>query len=81
MAGPAGPAGLAVLAFALVGAPGCYYTHLARGQLSLLFARQPVEEVTAAPETSDPLRHQLELSQDVRVFARGGDPVPDPLRS
>ncbi|MGH0034690.1 MAG: aminopeptidase [Myxococcota bacterium] len=62
--------GLALAAWLLAGQTGCYYTHLAHGQLALLWAREPVEELLADDATPDALRHRLALSQSVRSFAR-----------
>jgi len=57
---------LVVTAFSL---PGCYLGHLACGQLRLLSAREPIQRVVAAPETSPLLRGQLALVEEVREFA------------
>jgi len=48
---------------------GCYYGHLAVGQGRLLWRRQPIEQLLAAPDTSDALRIRLRLVQDVRRHA------------
>jgi predicted aminopeptidase len=48
---------------------GCYLAHLARGQIRLLCARVPVEEVLRAPDTTPALRLRLELVADVRRYA------------
>lgn len=48
---------------------GCYYTHLASGQLRMLLARRDVGEVIADPETPENLRQHLELAQQVRTYA------------
>jgi predicted aminopeptidase len=48
---------------------GCYLAHLARGQVRLLCARVPVEQVLNAPETSPALRAQLERVAEVRQYA------------
>lgn len=50
-------------------APGCYYSHLASGQIRLLMAREPIEDVRADPETPEPLREQLALVERARRFA------------
>jgi predicted aminopeptidase len=47
-----------------------YYSHLLNGQMSLLWDREPVEGLLADDNTSDHLREKLELSQDIRAFAR-----------
>ncbi len=51
------------------GAPGCYYTHLASGQLRVMMARQPIEDVRTDPDTPDRLREQLALVERTRSFA------------
>ena len=48
---------------------GCYYTHLASGQVRMLLARRDVGEMIADPETPENLRQHLELVQQVRVYA------------
>jgi predicted aminopeptidase len=48
---------------------GCYLAHLARGQMRLLCARVPVEEVLRAPDTPPELRAQFEVVAQVRQFA------------
>ncbi|HKA13374.1 MAG TPA: aminopeptidase [Myxococcota bacterium] len=48
---------------------GCYLAHLARGQMRLLCARVPVEEVLRADDTPPALRAQLERVAEVRAFA------------
>jgi len=49
---------------------GCYYGHLASGQLRLLWMRQPIEEAVAAPETNERTRGLLRLVGVVRRFGR-----------
>lgn len=49
--------------------PGCYYTHLARGQLALLRIEQPIESVLGDPATEPDVREALALVPDVRRFA------------
>jgi predicted aminopeptidase len=48
---------------------GCYLAHLARGQLRLLCARVPVEDLLRAPDTPAELRAQFELVAQVRASA------------
>jgi predicted aminopeptidase len=50
-------------------ASGCYYAHVARGQLSLLAHREPVARVAADPATDAKLRERLAGTQDARRFA------------
>ncbi len=49
--------------------PGCYYTHLAEGQLRILRAREPITEVVANSDTPATLRENLALVEDVRRYA------------
>ncbi len=60
---------VALLSGLLASAPGCYYGHLASGQLRLLLARESIGSVLADPSTSERLREQLELIQATRRFA------------
>ena len=48
---------------------GCYYTHLASGQVRMLLARRDLGEVIADSETPENLRQHLELAQQVRTYA------------
>jgi predicted aminopeptidase len=68
-----------LLAALLLG--GCstldYYAQLARGQLELLHARQPVEELLADPATAAPLRARLALALQARRFASAVLGLPD----
>ena len=48
---------------------GCYYGHLARGQLQMLTAREPIAKVLADPRTDPELRRRLERALDARSFA------------
>ena len=50
-------------------ASGCYYAHLASGQLRVLMARQPIEDLRADSDTPDRLREQLALVERARSFA------------
>jgi predicted aminopeptidase len=58
-----------LLAATALSPAGCYYTHLAAGQTRLLLARQPIEELLAAPETPPDLAERLRLAESVRAFA------------
>ena len=53
----------------LLNSTGCYYGHLAVGQLKLLLARQSVDQLLADPETDEELRAKLQLVQRARDFA------------
>ena len=59
----------ASLLAALIGFSGCYYTHLARGQLALLRTERPIEAVVGDPATEPTVRDALALVPDVRRFA------------
>ena len=59
---------LALIFFALNGT-GCYYSHLASGQLKLLWRRQPITEAATDPANSEEIREMLELVEFIRVFA------------
>lgn len=48
---------------------GCYYAHLASGQLRMLLARRDVTQVIGDPETPENLRRHLELAQRVLAYA------------
>jgi predicted aminopeptidase len=50
---------------------GCYYAHLASGQIRMLLAGRDVGEVIADPGTPENLRQHLELAQQVRAYAAG----------
>lgn len=71
--------GWPLLALALLG--GCssisYYDQLASGQLQLLRARVPVEEVIADQSRDPRLRQRLALSQKARAFASDQLHLPD----
>jgi predicted aminopeptidase len=54
-----------------------YYDQLARGQLQLLHAREPVDQVIANPATAPKLRERLKLSQQARTFASRQLHLPD----
>jgi predicted aminopeptidase len=50
---------------------GCYLAHLARGQVELLCARIPVEDVLREPGTAPELRAKLGRVAEVRGYAKG----------
>jgi predicted aminopeptidase len=77
-----GVAGVALLAALVVcGTSGCstlgYYAQAVGGHLDLLQRAQPVADVVAAPETPQPLRERLLLSQRMRDFAVQELKLPD----
>ncbi|MCX2830636.1 aminopeptidase [Microbulbifer thermotolerans] len=47
-----------------------YYAQAASGQWRLLSAREPIEEVVAAPQTGEKLREQLRQVQNIRAYAK-----------
>jgi predicted aminopeptidase len=60
-------AGLLALPFAT---GGCYLAHVASGQVRLLCARVPVEQVLDSPDASPALRSQLERVEEARRYAK-----------
>jgi len=48
---------------------GCYYSHLASGQIKLLWLRQPLEEATEDPVHTEQTRELLRLVDSVRQYA------------
>lgn len=57
----------------LIGVSGCgqtgYYLQAARGQISLLTKRTPVDTLLADPDVSAALRQRLTLADDIRRYA------------
>ncbi|MGH8196680.1 MAG: aminopeptidase [Steroidobacteraceae bacterium] len=68
---------LVMAATACVALPGCYYMHLAAGQLEMNRQREPIEEVIARPGTDATLRQRLELAARARDFAMAELELPD----
>jgi len=70
---PVWSACIASIALALLSLAGCetagYYTQAATGQWRILAARQPIEEVVAAPGTGEKLQKQLSQVQAIRAYA------------
>jgi predicted aminopeptidase len=71
-----------LLAVALIGAmlPGCmlgYLTQAAQGQLRLMRARRPIEQVIADPASGEDLKARLRVVQDARDFAVSELALPD----
>ncbi|MDH4870768.1 aminopeptidase [Pseudomonas sp. BN515] len=54
-----------------------YYGQLARGQLALLHARQPVQALIDDPAQPQQLRQRLALTQEARTFASSSLGLPD----
>ncbi|AOS96218.1 hypothetical protein AUP74_00750 [Microbulbifer aggregans] len=71
---------LAVLLFAFTVLHGCetagYYAQAATGQVRILAAREPIEDIAAAPETDEKLQQQLTLVQAIRAYASGELKLP-----
>jgi predicted aminopeptidase len=65
----------AVMACALLG--GCYLMQAARGQLTVMKLRQPIDAVIARKDTSDTLKAQLIRARDIREFASRELMLPD----
>ncbi len=61
---------LLVLSLLVLGNSGCYYSHLASGQLKLLWLRQPIDEVTEDPTYTAETRELLRLVEAVRHSAK-----------
>jgi predicted aminopeptidase len=71
---PARPLAAAAAAFAL---GGCYYTHIAGGQLEMMRKSEPIADVIASPATDATLRRRLELAVRARDFAMSDLGLPD----
>jgi len=71
------PARLVVAAAACLALSGCYYVHLAAGQLEMNRKREPIEDVIARPETDATLKRRLELAARARDFAMSSLGLPD----
>ncbi|WP_342246196.1 aminopeptidase [Pseudomonas sp. OTU5201] len=54
-----------------------YYSQLARGQMVLLYARQPVQNLIDDPAQPPQLRQRLSLAQQARTFASVALGLPD----
>jgi predicted aminopeptidase len=67
------------LAAALAGIAlgGCYYAHIAAGQLEMNSRREPIAEVLANPATEESLRRRLEFAVRARDFAMTDLGLPD----
>ncbi len=60
---------LLVLLLLLLTQGGCYYSHLASGQIKILWRRQPIEDALHDPAIQPDTRALLELVKPVREFA------------
>lgn len=71
------PARLLAAAAACAALSGCYYMHLAAGQMEMNRKREPIDAVIARPGTDAALRRRLELAARAREFAMGDLGLPD----
>lgn len=71
------PVRLLVAAAVCIALPGCYYVHVASGQLEMNRRREPIEVVIARPETDPTVRSRLELAARARDFAMSELGLPD----
>jgi predicted aminopeptidase len=69
-------AGLALAAEALA-LSGCYYVHLATGQMEMNRRREPIAELVARDDTDAALRQRLEYASRARDFAVTELGLPD----
>ena len=65
------------LAAAVALLPGCYYGHLARGQLDLVSRRVPIAEILTDPGADADLKQRLARALDARAFASRELGLPD----
>lgn len=57
--------------------PGCYLMQATTGQLAVMRARTPIDQVIARPSTSDALKEQLVRARRIRDFASTELGLPD----
>jgi predicted aminopeptidase len=69
--------GLALAACAAPLLSGCYYGHLAWGQVELMSRREPIADLVAQPGTDPALRRKLEAALAARAFASRTLRLPD----
>ena len=74
---PTHPIRWLALAAAGVALPGCYYIHLAAGQLEMNRRRAPIEDVLARADTDATLRTRLQYAARARDFAMTELGLPD----
>lgn len=76
-------AGLKAFGLGLLGASLCgcaslgYYTHLARGQMELMWKREPIGKIVEDPQRDAELKRRLSLVLDARRFAVERLGLPD----
>jgi predicted aminopeptidase len=71
------PARLLLLVAAAASLPGCYYVHLAAGQMELNRRREPIAALTADAATDGTLRRRLAFADQAREFAMTALALPD----
>ncbi len=71
------PVRLLAAAAAIAALQGCYYAHLAAGQMEMNRKREPIAEVIARPGTDESLKRRLELASQARDFAMSELGLPD----
>jgi predicted aminopeptidase len=74
---PCFPIRLLAAGAACVALSGCYYMHLAEGQMEMNRKREPIEDVIASPDTDATLRRRLGLAARARDFAMSDLGLPD----
>jgi predicted aminopeptidase len=74
---PAWLAFAAILLLLMLLLPGCYLMQATTGQLAVMRARQPIDELIARPSTSEALKEQLLRARRVRDFASAQLGLPD----
>jgi predicted aminopeptidase len=74
---PLRPVRLLAAAAAAFALSGCYYAHLATGQLEMNRKREPIAEVIARPHTDADRKRRLELAVRARDFAMSDLGLPD----
>ncbi len=65
------------LVVAALAQPGCYYAHLAAGQLEMSRSKVPISQLIARADTEATLRVQLGYASRAREFAVTGLGLPD----
>lgn len=71
------PLRLLALAGAAAALSGCYYLHLAAGQMDMNRRREPIAELASDPATDPELRRRLEYAARARDFAMAELGLPD----
>jgi predicted aminopeptidase len=61
---------LFIIAAVATGTGGCYYSHLASGQLEILWAREPIARVLDDPDLDEQTRALLQIVPAVREYAK-----------